>query len=327
MGRHSGGPDGPFQHQPAGQYEAPGQKQPPRKRRNGRNVMLGIDGAIAVILGITFAALAIGASGPGAVTAVRYSSAQQVIAALDHGNLRCVGAQYSTPPVVSGATSEASCNFSASENPFIDVFPGTVTTAMVLRNSVSTGTEKIWSDVGPNWWVQTTRAYVKRVHKILGGRVVGGPRHPPSASQPAPAPATSAPAAQPPSVSSGACRKRFTRWIKGDVRYEIYSIEDSLTSFNQASSVYTAVTFLDVAAMGARLAGHWPIPAYADPGGYWQLYLGDIRQAARDAGTPPAAAAAGSVPETASADAQQMQSDLSSLISELKQTIHKNPFG
>jgi hypothetical protein len=64
MGMHSGGPDGPYQHQPAGQYEAPGQDQPSRKRHTGRNVLLGIGGALVVILGITFAALAIGASGP-----------------------------------------------------------------------------------------------------------------------------------------------------------------------------------------------------------------------------------------------------------------------
>ena len=76
----------------------------------------------------------------------------------------------STPPVVSGATSEATCTFSASESPLIDVFASTITTAMVLHNSVSTGTQKIWSDVGPNWWVQTSSSgYVKRVQKILGG--------------------------------------------------------------------------------------------------------------------------------------------------------------
>ena len=96
-----------------------------------------------------------GGTGPGragsAPAAVRYSSARQVIA-VDHRGLRCGGASYSSPPVVHGATSEASCSFKTSTSQLIDVFPGSVTTATVLRNSVSTGTEKIWSDVGPNWW-------------------------------------------------------------------------------------------------------------------------------------------------------------------------------
>jgi hypothetical protein len=148
----------------------------------------------AITLALT-AAFALGAAGcgAGAVTAARYSSAQQVIAALDHGGMRCTGGSDNTP-VVSGATSESSCNLSASDSPLIDVFPGTVTTAMVLRNSISTGTQKIWSDVGPNWWIQTTRAYANRIQKLLGGRVIGGPWHPPSVSQPAPAATTQDPA-------------------------------------------------------------------------------------------------------------------------------------
>jgi hypothetical protein len=126
--------------------------------------------------------------GGGGATAARYSSAQQVVAALDHGGLRCTAVQ-ETPgtSVVSGATSEASCSFGASPNQLIDVFPGTVTTAEVLHNSVSTGTQKIWSDVGPNWWVQTSNANVKRVQKILGGRIIGGPWHPSPTASTAPA--------------------------------------------------------------------------------------------------------------------------------------------
>jgi hypothetical protein len=112
----------------------------------------------------------------GTVAASRYASARQLIAALTHGGLSCTGASYNTP-VVSGASSEASCNFTASQTPLIDVFPGTVTTAQVLRNSVSTGTQKIWSDVGPNWWVQANRVYATRIQRILGGHVVGGPWH------------------------------------------------------------------------------------------------------------------------------------------------------
>jgi hypothetical protein len=134
--------------------------------------------SLALVLAVvTLAGLA--GCGSSVPAAARYSSAEQVVAALDHGGLRCGGASYSTPPVVHGAVSEASCSFGSMASQLIDVFPGTVTVAMVLRNSMSTGTKKIWSDVGPNWWIQTTSAYARHVQKMLGGRVIGGPWHPP----------------------------------------------------------------------------------------------------------------------------------------------------
>jgi len=57
----------------------------------------------------------------------------------------------------------------------IDVFPSMITTAMVLKNSVSTGNTEIWNVAGPNWQVQTTKPYAKRVQKILGGKIIPGP--------------------------------------------------------------------------------------------------------------------------------------------------------
>jgi hypothetical protein len=133
---------------------------------------------------------------------VRYSSAQQVVAALNHGGLPRAGGSTNTP-VVSGASSETLCDFTSSQQVLIDVFPGTVSTATLLDNSVSTGTQKIWSDVGPNWWVQTSSAYANRVRAILGGRIVGGPWHPAQPSQqsassssspsPSPSPSSSPP--------------------------------------------------------------------------------------------------------------------------------------
>jgi hypothetical protein len=118
----------------------------------------------------------------GPATATRFSSARQVIAALNGAGLHCTGAYYGTP-VVSGASSEASCNYSGAQaSALIDVFPGNVTTAKVLHNSVSTGTQKIWSDVGPNWWVQADHPYAKRVQQALGGRIIGGPWHPQTAA-------------------------------------------------------------------------------------------------------------------------------------------------
>ena len=118
---------------------------------------------------------------------------------------------YNTP-VVSGATSETLCDLSSSGRALIDVFSGTVSSATVLKNSVSTGTEQIFSVVGPNWWVQVSHAYASRAQAILGGRIIAGPWHPqaPSTASPSPtlthsaapppAPATS-PAAPPPAAS------------------------------------------------------------------------------------------------------------------------------
>jgi hypothetical protein len=101
----------------------------------------------------------------------RYMSVQQVAQALKRGHLPCVGFSASTP-VVPGATSEATCDRIVN---LIDVFPSTITTTTVLKNSVSTGTTEIWNVVGPNWQVQTTKPYAKRVQMILGGKIIPGP--------------------------------------------------------------------------------------------------------------------------------------------------------
>lgn len=136
---------------------------------------------ITIIAGLTFmgaAALLSGCGGTStahAVTAARYSSVQQIVTALKHGHLPCVRFSSSNPPVAAGAMSEASCDVTAPGANFIDVFPNTITTTMVLKNSISTGTTEIWNVVGPNWQVQTTKPYAKRIQKILGGKIIPGP--------------------------------------------------------------------------------------------------------------------------------------------------------
>ena len=125
------------------------------------------------------------------------SSAQQVVAALSRGGLPCTGGNYNTP-VVSGATSETLCDLSSPRQAFIDVFPGTVSKAMVLKHSVSTGKEQIFSVVGPNWWVQVSHPYASRVQAILGGHIIAGPWHPQAQSTPRPSPTLTHSAAPPP---------------------------------------------------------------------------------------------------------------------------------
>jgi hypothetical protein len=140
---------------------------------------------------------------PSTRTTFRYSSAQQLVAALRRGGLPCTGGNYSTP-VVSGATSETLCDLSSSEQALIDVFPRTVSKAMVLRHSVSTGTEQIFSVVGPNWWVQVSHAYASRVRAILGGRIIAGPWHRQAQSTLSPSPTITHSAAPPPAPTTSA---------------------------------------------------------------------------------------------------------------------------
>ena len=190
---------------------------------------------ITVFAALTFvlAAAACGSSlsSPTAAdrSATRYSSAQEVVGALDRAGLRCSGGSYLTP-VVHGASSETLCNFSSSQTGLIDVFPGAVTTATVLRNSVSTGTQKIWSDVGPNWWIQTTSAYVRRVQKILGGKIIGGPWHPQAAASSAPA------VTAPSSPAASTCDSQVSTWLQSA------GTSQDQTAVNDIDALRTAIS-------------------------------------------------------------------------------------
>ena len=78
---------------------------------------------------------------------------------------------------------------------------------MVLKNSASTGTEQIFSVVGPNWWVQVSHAYANRVKAILGGGIIAGPWHPQAHSKPSPSPTLAHSAARATTFRRGvACR-------------------------------------------------------------------------------------------------------------------------
>jgi len=142
-----------------------------------------------------------GTPSPSNHTTFTYSSAQQLVTALRRGGLPCTGGSYSTP-VVPGATSETVCHLSSSEQTLIDVFPRTVSKAVVLKNSASTGTEQIFSVVGPNWWVQVGHAYANRVKAILGGGIIAGPWHPQAKSTPSLSPTLTHSAAPPPAPTT-----------------------------------------------------------------------------------------------------------------------------
>jgi len=127
----------------------------------------------AILAAAAVLAAGCGSGSSGTVTASRYSSARQVVAALDHAGLKCTGVYYGTPEVA-GASSTAACNFGYSASVVIDVFPGTLSAGVVLQNSTSTGPERIWNVAGPNWSVQTSHYYAGRAQAILGGRLIEG---------------------------------------------------------------------------------------------------------------------------------------------------------
>jgi hypothetical protein len=209
---------------------------------------------IAPILAVTFAlgTAACGSSLSSQTAAGRsashYSTARQVVGALDHAGLGCSGGSYLTP-VVHGASSETQCNFSSSQTGLIDVFPGAVTTATVLSNSVSTGSQKIWSDVGPNWWVQTSSAYVKRVQKILGGKIIGGPWHPQ-------APVTSAPAETAPSSPAvSTCDSQVSTWAQNGGASQDQTVGNDIDALRTAISDASSALAPGIVSAASTLSG------------------------------------------------------------------------
>ena len=145
-------------------------------------------GVCAVAVAACSSAAASQASAP-THAAATYSTVEDVLNALSGGGLPCTGGDASQTPVVPGATSEIECNFDPNSLVLVDVFPvgHSVTQAEVLTNSVSTGTEQIWTVYGANWWVQTDTTYDHRVQGILGGTILAGPWHPGSqAAAPSP---------------------------------------------------------------------------------------------------------------------------------------------
>ena len=138
---------------------------------------------VGLVAPLACALLTAGCGGGGGSHAHSYHTATQVVEALDRGGmtLQCdSGDSGPGSAVVHGAISENMCYLPGSNSVsfLIDVFPGSVSKAKLLANSVSTGDEQILSDLGPDWWVETDGAHVQKVRKILGGTVVAGKWNP-----------------------------------------------------------------------------------------------------------------------------------------------------
>jgi hypothetical protein len=128
---------------------------------------------------VLIAAIMAAGCGSSSNGAHKYGTATQLAEALDSGGmtLQCGSADSGLgSAVVHGAISENMCYLPGSDSVsfLIDVFPGPVSKAKLMANSVSTGDEQILSDLGPNWWVETDGAHVHHVQSILGGAVVPG---------------------------------------------------------------------------------------------------------------------------------------------------------
>ncbi|MHB1430626.1 MAG: hypothetical protein ACYCVZ_00700 [Streptosporangiaceae bacterium] len=125
------------------------------------------------------------------------------------------------------------------------------------------------------------------------------------------------------------CWHRLHKWLSGPVNGTISSLDNALSAFSKVdtSSLYEAVTFLRIAAFAATLARRWPIPACADPNGYWATFLTQEHAMGALVGTPASAASNGYIPSAAISAQQQAQSAFSSLTAELAQTTGHRPFG
>lgn len=236
------------------------------------------------------AALALTACGSGAktTTLARYSSVEQIVSALNHGGLACTGGS-SNAPVVSGASSETLCNFTPSDTALIDVFLGTVSNATVMQNSASTGTEQLWSDVGPNWWVQASHTYAERAQAILGGRIIAGPWNPLQAQ-----------ASQ--TQAGPSCTQQVTSWLAEQdgsglglhtMQQDINDMMFDLAAYQKYDSSDTGAgqNFLSVLSNNTNDASYisTEIPSCADSNGTWQAFLNDATDASNDiAGTAQA---------------------------------------
>ena len=113
-------------------------------------------------------------NGSGTPTAVKYPTAQKLVAALNHAGMACTDAYYSKSSVLPGVTSTATCTYKGTPQ-LVYVFSGSVNDKSVLQTTSSTSSERVYSDVGPNWMIETSKAYGEVASKAIGGKVVAGP--------------------------------------------------------------------------------------------------------------------------------------------------------
>jgi hypothetical protein len=130
----------------------------------------------ATVAGMAVAGCGGSSSGNGTTAAVKYPTAQKLVAALNHGGMACTDAYYSKSAALPGVTSTATCTYKGTPQ-LVYVFSGAVSNKTVQQTSDSTSSERVYSVVGPNWMIETSKAYGEVASKAIGGKVVAGPAH------------------------------------------------------------------------------------------------------------------------------------------------------
>jgi hypothetical protein len=90
------------------------------------------------------------------------------------------------------------------------------------------------------------------------------------------------------SAASPGCLVQYRLWASGPAHGagdNLTAALNGLASASAASDIATAGAALRRAGTAARTLGHYPIPACADPKGYWRAVLVRIEAAADSAGT------------------------------------------
>jgi hypothetical protein len=114
-----------------------------------------------------------------------------------------------------------------------------------------------------------------------GSAASAGPSRPPTAS----AGSGAGPVA---SAASPGCLVQYRLWASGPAHAagdNLTAALNGLASASATSDIATAGAALKRAGTAARTLGHYPIPACADPKGYWRAVLVRIEAAADSAGT------------------------------------------
>lgn len=126
---------------------------------------------------------------------------------------------------------------------------------------------------------------------------------------------SAAPAAPPPP-----CLQQYRTWESGPAHAAGENLVAALNAVEAASSALdtsTTSTDLKRAGTAAMALARYPLPKCADPRGYWQAIISQVRSAAGDAGTSKGMADL----LIAEAPLRQMPALERSLAAELKQTL------
>jgi hypothetical protein len=121
---------------------------------------------------------------------------------------------------------------------------------------------------------------------VLGIFIIGAAAACSSAQPSAPAAATAA--ATRPAAAAPSCKQQYSAWKYGPARTPGKKLVNALNAVQSASTsedVPVLLASLKTAGAAAVAAARYPMPACADPHGYWGAMLARIRAAGDNAGS------------------------------------------